>query len=520
MGLLKVIDSNNNNEIEIKTVSFRKRKNATRETLFINDCYYVKKNDHILYSCDETGEVCKSLFKYDDKFFQEKIYSPNIQRKKTNLIKYGYETPREEIKKSIKEKYGVENISQIESVKQKRKQTFIDKYNVENSFQLKETKEKIKKSIHEKYGVDFNLQREDVKKNRWKNHIDSIFNGKRVGSVTPLFSKNEYKGKEFNHKWKCDVCDTVFYDNIDDGSRPNCPTCFPDLFKQSKMENEIYDFIRQYIKNIDKNSNILGRQELDIYLPDHNIAIEFDGLYWHSDLYKDKNYHLNKTRECEKLGIQLIHIFEDEWLVKQEIVKSRLKNLLGLNSRRIGARQVTIKEIDSKTKNKFLTKYHIQGEDRSSIKLGAYYNNELIGVMTFSKPRVFMGKKITKDTWELSRFATISDTYTPGLASRMLTHFERNYKPRVIESFADRRWSQGNLYYKLGFEFIHQTEVNYYYFINNKKRYHRYNFRKSELKNFENYSPEKTEKQIMDEAGYLRIYDCGNYKFIKNINSN
>jgi hypothetical protein len=138
--------------------------------------------------------------------------------------------------------------------------------------------------------------------------------------------------------------------------------------------------------------------------------------------------------------------------------------------------------------------------------------------MTFAKPRLFMNMKNKKEGgWELSRFATIPDTYTPGLASKMLKHFENNYEWESIYSYADRRWSQGNLYQKIGFKFDSETNPNYFYFQPNVRiRKHRYTFRKTELKNFPNYSAEKTEHEIMNESGWLRIYDCGNYKFIKN----
>lgn len=286
----------------------------------------------------------------------------------------------------------------------------------------------------------------------------------------------------------------------------------------SSYETSLKEWLSSLDLNFKANDRIfLDGDELDILLYTKKLAVEFDGLYWHSDKFKDKNYHLNKTRKCEEKGVQLIHIFEDEWVNKQDIVKARLKNLLGLNSERIGARKCIIKEIDSKVKNQFLDKYHIQGSDKSSVRLGAYYKNELVGVMTFGKARIFMNKKAADGSWELIRFATINDTSTPGLASKMFKYFERNYKPKVVESFADKRWSQGNLYEQLGFTKIRETKPNYWYAKRGFIRYHRYKFRKSELKNFDNYSPNKTEFEIMDEAGWYRIYDCGSIKYIKNI---
>lgn len=135
--------------------------------------------------------------------------------------------------------------------------------------------------------------------------------------------------------------------------------------------------------------------------------------------------------------------------------------------------------------------------------------------MTFATNRIFSGKKMD-GSWELSRFVTVADTCTPGLASKLLKCFERNYEWESIYSFADRCWSQGNIYYNLDFKLDKQTKPSYWYAFNgSSNREHRYNYRKQNLTKLSNYSTDKTEKQIMDEAGYLRIYDCGTYKFIK-----
>jgi len=426
---------------------------------------------------------------------------------------------QQKIKQTNLKKYGVENVNQLKKFKEKAKQTNLKKYGVEYSSQSKIVKQKKHNTNIKRYGNKSTFSNKNVntkviitkKKKFYKN-----LQNRNKNKVEATFMENEYMNDNYSNKysWKCKICDTEFNDNIDNGHIPRCPTCFP-IYK-SKPEEEIASFIKSLNINIIENDRkTISPMELDIYIPDYNVAIEFDGLYWHSDKFKEKNYHIDKTMECEKKDIHLIHIFEDEWLNRQEIVKARLKNLLGLNSKRIGARKTIIKEISPKVKNEFVANYHIQGKDSASIKLGAFYNDELVGVMTFSKPRIFMSKKAKDGSWELSRFVTIPDTYTPGLASKMLKYFERNWNPKLIESFADRRWSQGNLYKKLGFELASQTNPNYYYFKDNQKRWHRYKFRKSELTKFDNYTPEKTEKEIMNEAGWGRIYDCGNYKFAK-----
>ena len=166
--------------------------------------------------------------------------------------------------------------------------------------------------------------------------------------------------------------------------------CYPYLSNNSYCEKEVIEFVKSIYNGVIINNNrkIIAPYELDIYLPEKKLAIEFDGLFWHNDKSgKDKNYHLDKTEKCEKQGIQLIHIFEDEWIEKQIIVKSIIKSKIGIYDKKIYARKCQIKEIAIKDKNDFLRMNHLQGEDHSQIKLGLFYENELVSVMTFGKPR-------------------------------------------------------------------------------------------------------------------------------------
>jgi hypothetical protein len=247
---------------------------------------------------------------------------------------------------------------------------------------------------------------------------------------------------------------------------------------------------------------------LDIYIPYHNIAFEFDGLYWHNELYKDANYHLNKTELCEEKGIKLIHIFEDEWTYKQDIVKSRVKNLLGLSNDKIFARKCVIKEVKTENKTKFLDENHIQGSVGSSVNLGLYYKDELVSIMTFGSLRKNMGRNFIDGHYELLRFCNKLDSNVIGGASKLFKHFINNYNPIEVISYADRRWSQGGLYDNLGFEFIKNSVPNYFYVVKGK-RMNRYNFRKDILVK-EGYDADKSEREIMSGRKIYRIYDCGN----------
>jgi len=284
----------------------------------------------------------------------------------------------------------------------------------------------------------------------------------------------------------------------------------------SVNENKIYEYIKEKFPNtIANDRKVLKGNELDIFIPEKNIAIEYDGLYWHCELKKEKEYHLNKTLECEKQGIRLIHIFEDEWLHKSKIWISMLDNILGLTKIKIFARKCKIKEVDNSEASLFLKNNHIQGWCASQIKLGLYYNEELVSLMTFGKSRHFIGNGETE--YELLRFCNKLNTNVIGGASKLFKHFIKIYNPKSVVSYADRRWSIGNLYEKLGFNFSHFSKPNYFYIIGTVRK-NRFNFRKSILQKKYNCPNNITEREFCKRQKWYRIYDCGTkvYKWENN----
>ena len=292
-----------------------------------------------------------------------------------------------------------------------------------------------------------------------------------------------------------------------------CPKCNNNGV--SKMEKEIVEFIKELGLSIEENNTtVLDGKELDIYIPGKQIAIEFNGLYWHSDLFKEDKYHLKKLEKCESKGIKLIQIFEDEWLNKQEIVKSRLRNILGKIENKIYARKCVIKELDSKIVTKFLNENHLQGAVGSKIKLGLFYNEELVSIITFGNLRKNLGQKSKDNTFELLRFCNKLNVNIIGGASKLFKYFISNYSCVGVISYADRRWGSGELYTTLGFKHIHNSQPNYFYVKNGEvKREARFKYRKDILVS-EGFDKNKTEKQIMIDRNYFRIYDCGAMKFM------
>lgn len=246
------------------------------------------------------------------------------------------------------------------------------------------------------------------------------------------------------------------------------------------------------------------------------VGIEYNGNIHHTDWFggKDKNYHLDKTVKSNNSGYGLIHIFSDEWLNNKDIIIHKLMHLLGVSdSIKIGGRKCIIKEIQTEIKNEFLDTYHIQGRDSSTVKLGAFYDDILIGVMTFK----IKDSKI----YELTRFATNYSYSISGLGSKMLKFFINNYKPNNIISFADRRWTlnaHDNLYTKLGFKLVKILNPDYKYFHSKDKsqlRYHKFGFRKNILiKKYPNLlNISMTETEMVKKLGYDRIWDCGLFKY-------
>ena len=324
-------------------------------------------------------------------------------------------------------------------------------------------------------------------------------------------------------KWRCRKCGSVFcsFKNevwFKEGavkSYARCEKCYPyDLNGTSVDENDLADFLAKHVvvlHNTTQNRQIIPPLELDIYVPSKKIAVEYDGIYWHSESsYISKTYHLNKTLACEEKGIQLIHVFENEWKLKQGIVKSRLKDILGIYDKTVYARKCTIKEVDNEASRIFQEKNHLQGAVNAKVNLGLYFNEELISLMTFGKCRFDK-----KHEWEMLRFCSKLGYHVVGGAGKLLKHFEKTYQPKSLVSYADRRWSQGKLYKALGFKLDHISAPNYWYWktlqLESRQKYQKH-FLKEKLKIFDGA---KSEVQNMRDNGYNRIFDCGNLVFVK-----
>jgi len=295
---------------------------------------------------------------------------------------------------------------------------------------------------------------------------------------------------------------------------PKASNGYPRKVKKiSNEEEELVNFLREIYNGeiITSDRSLLKGSEIDIVIPDLKMCFEYNGLYWHSEKYKDKNYHSNKTKEAKKQGYTLYHIFSDDWNLKNKIWKSRIKHLLGVTEHKIYARKCVVKEISSQIKNKFLEENHLQGKDKSSFRFGLFFNNELVAVMTFGKSR--FNRNID---WELVRYACLNNHSIVGGFSKLLTAARKKLKNGTIVTYADNSYSDGNVYLTNGFVAIASYPAGYKYTKDMMKRENRLNFTKQRLKakyKDKNFAG-MTEKDICESLGYTRIWDCGTTTYV------
>jgi hypothetical protein len=474
--------------------------------------------------------------------------------KKTSLEKWGVDNPAkdskviqkikktrasldnasilEKSKKTTLKNWGVENVSQSDEIKKKKAEKTLKNWSVENPFQSDIIKQMIKKKHLEVLGVDHPLKSDKIKskmketlserwsvdnpsrssfvKNKKHNNRNSGLTKSTLNSQ-PSFSS--YLGGGL-YEMKCDeghvyeITRHLYHARI--RIRANlCTICNPIGELTSVREIEIFNWIKTIYQG-KVISRYRDNLEIDIYLPELKIGFEINGLYWHSDAYKKLSYHLDKSNYFKEKGIQVYHIWEDDLNEKMEIVKSQISNWIGLSSNRLFARKCEIRQItSSKIIRDFLDKNHIQGYIRTSLNIGLFYNNELVSLMTFDHTE---GRKtMSSSEWNLSRFCTRINYNVIGGASKLLNYFIKTMHPTRLISYADKSWSEGALYQKLGFKLVNETSPDYKYIID-KKRINKQKFKKSNLVS-EGFSAELSESEIMMNRGIYRIWDCGQLKF-------
>lgn len=279
----------------------------------------------------------------------------------------------------------------------------------------------------------------------------------------------------------------------------------------SKAEREIAALFKDIPNKLLGSKKIITPYELDIYLPDYKLAIEYNGNYWHSELQKDSNYHRDKTMTCAKKGIQLIHIFEYEWddPDKQRKITEMLMDKVR-DTKKIYARDTVVREISTAECKEFIDENHLQGYTSSSIKIGCYYNDSLVGAITFGKPRFDSSME-----YEIVRMCFKSGTTVVGGAQKLFKYFVDKYHPSSILTYVDIAKFTGNIYPKLGFKVQDITKPNYIWYNKiTKDIKSRYQTQKSQLVKSGLGTESETEDAIMRRLKYVKIYDSGNLKLI------
>lgn len=391
-------------------------------------------------------------------------------------------------------------------IKEKRKQQIITTKQVQKAINTKRQKG---------YNLAFFVGKKHSQESREKISIKSKISGQRRSKVALENAKirlreHGYEMIDFDEKHiviKCNCCRSKFtstrqHITVNSIRKEMCFVCYPRVVGVSKQELEIGNFLEQYTDVIRKDTTIISPKELDIFLPEINLAIEYDGLYWHSEKFKHENYHLDKLNQCIEKNVTLIHIFEDEWINNSEIVKSNLLTALGLIDHKISARRCIIKEIDEVITSQFLESNHLQGSKKSTIRLGLFHENELVKIMTFFK-------EATSDqinSWELSQFCSVLNTVVVDGAKKLFDFFVKKYSPSTIISLVDKRWSGVNsVYQKLGFILESETSPNCWYVKPNKRILCCSLNEQKELT--------LTEQENYSDEGQIKIYDCGEYRY-------
>lgn len=423
---------------------------------------------------------------------------------------------------TIKNKYGVDNAGIIPGAIEKRRQTNMAKFGTEYPLQNKDILEKTRQSQVEKTGA-WGFKNEDRKKKAEaiKMELYGTIHGNPASYAhitteqrDALANKDLLIDMHHTNKLSAtEVADklgvsrsTVLkaFDKHDIGVR---------LHHASSLERTLHNWLDEaQIDFVSNDRSLIKPMELDVFIPGLNIAIEANGMWYHSDRYGCPKYkHLDKTNKCANIGIRLIQLYEYEIKHHPDKCKALVRTALGLNTK-IGARKCGIVTLTPAQQRQFFDVHHMQGVGViGAACYGLMDGDDIVAAMSFGKSRY--DKKVE---WELLRFATKNGITVVGGSSKLFKRFVREHNPASIVSYCDKRLFTGNMYTQLGFTFSHTSAPNYWYFDNKNpiRLYHRTHFQKHKLANkLPVFDPNKTEWENMVANEWNRIWDCGNDVF-------
>jgi len=379
------------------------------------------------------------------------------------------------------------------------------KYGVDWVFQRPDIKEKIKQTCIKRYGVDNPLKSPQVIKKRQSTLLQryGVLNCKYLWYDEGV--REQLKDVNFlidlHHNQKISIMQMAEQLNVTDITirnylnRHNIEQRF---YNSSVGCNSLIDFIQSLSVEFYTNTRkIIGPSEIDIYLPEYKLGIEYNGIYWHSELKgRDSTYHINKFNSCNNVGVQLIQIYDIEWLHKQDIVTSIIKSILKLNEN--VELNYNIIEISINQASSFFNETHILSYIPAIIHVGLYHNDEIYAIMSFNDI-------------ELIQYSTKLNTNINNGAKLLLDYYIQAYNPIKVISYTNNRWNDGVQYTELGFNHIEHTTPKYYYFKHNdcQNLISKYD----DIVELDFFNPELSEWENMQLNGYNRIWDCGSSKW-------
>lgn len=508
----------------------------------VSDEYTFKEKVYICYH-EISNPVCKmcgkktTLVSFNMGFHEYCCVScmvrdedTKLKVRNTNIKKFGVDAPlkcqkmKDKARNVIIEKYGVDSIFKSNAVKEKIKETNLNKYGVDNPFKLKEFQDKANETKLKKYGVICTTGLDSVKEKYRKTSllnygVEHPNKCKLVRNKTNKTIKNNYikKYSELFNINKSDIvtdcnCDVEIhglcphhesftiskhnlYNRVKYGLENICTICNPINVNPAIRETEIYDYLKTFNILVQrKNRKILNGLEIDFYIPGCNLGIEFNGLYWHCDKFRDSEYHAMKTNICNSKSIELLHIFEDEWVFKKEIVKSIIKTKLGLINNIVDSNDCDVNVINYDQSNSFLIDNYIGDNRVGNVNLGLIYDSELLCMVCLD----FIG-----DECNISLFLTKNNYLVIDGYKKIFKYILEKYNPKLVKSKSDRRYKNDEILMSLGFKYGSTTEPDFWYVDKFKTtRINKYDF----------------DLNKVNMKYIFKIYDCGydNYIYINN----
>ena len=472
--------------------------------------------------------------------YKEKVKETNLERygfpsvfqnehirekvKATNVERYGFESPmkNEHIKEKVKEtnieKYGVSRVFVLEDFKEKVKESNLEKYGVPYYSMTDEYKEKVKETNLERYGVPYYSMTDECKEKMRETSIErygvSNFNQKHIPEpILSLFNDQELLSNHY------DCFDTILEAAFDIGAVPSTygthlkrhgiEIKIPNK-KFTKGHKEIVEIVKKhYSGEVIINHRISGVGEIDVFIPDLMVGFEFNGHYWHSDIFKEKSYHQKKSLACIENGIKLLHVWEYDWKLpsKRKILEEKIKMFIGASDKKVYARKTEVVHLSAKEASEFYEKTHIQGGKKCGLNFSLSYMGEIVACISLKK------EKNKDNSYHIERYAT-SCQVTGGF-SKLLSYAKKQIDGwEVIKTFASLDYGRGSMYEMCGFEYDGTSSPNYKY-IKGDTILSREQCMKHKLVDLlEAFDPDLTEKENMNAHGFLRVYDAGSIKYV------